>query len=45
MMPEMAPLLESIRLFNLLGCADHMLTITVGLLTRRYTSRYSTLEL
>ena len=44
-MPEMAPLFESIRLFSLLGCADHMLAIIVVLLTRRYTSHYSTLEL
>lgn len=45
MMPKMAPLFESIRLFNLPGCADYVLAIAVGLLTCRYTSRYPALEL
>ena len=45
MMPKMAPLFESIRLFSLLGCADYVLAIDVGLLTRRYTSHYPALEL
>ena len=41
----MAPLFESIRLFNLRGCADYVLAITVGLLTCRYTSYYPSFEL
>jgi hypothetical protein len=45
MMPKMAPLFGSTRLFNFLGCADYMLVIAVGLLTRRYTSHYPALEL
>jgi hypothetical protein len=42
---QLAPLFESTRLFNFLGCADYVLAIAVGLLTRRYTSRYPALEL
>ena len=45
MMPKMAPLFESVSLFNLLGCADYMLATVLGLLIRRDTSSYPALEL